>query len=215
MSKAKAATISTTNGINTAVTKAEATRLCNAVQVYVTATGKAKASLADKMLNLLREVAQHGDMASFNAKFTTLCKLTCQRQEWVDEAGEALHTSADALFKKGFEEPYGANVILWIRRVVSHPDAQFRAQALENSRSLHLGYKTMCQEAKEATDAQAKPDDEQVSSKEPTEDEVEELLGSKEPVVSAVKQQAIDMILTLDDSQASAVVRTLNQIINQ
>jgi len=212
MSKAKAATISTTNGINTAVTKAEATRLCNAVQVYVTATGKAKASLADKMLNLLREVAQHGDMASFNAKFTTLCKLTCQRQEWVDEAGEALHTSADALFKKGFEEPYGANVILWIRRVVSHPDAQFRAQALENSRSLHLGYKIMCQEAKEATDAQ---DKEQVSSKEPTEDEVEELLGSKEPVVSAVKQQAIDMILTLDDSQASAVVRTLNQIINQ
>lgn len=212
MSKAKAATISTTNGINTAVTKAEATRLCNAVQVYVTATGKAKASLADKMLNLLREVAQHGDMASFNAKFTTLCKLTCQRQEWVDEAGEALHTSADALFKKGFEEPYGANVILWIRRVVSHPDAQFRAQALENSRSLHLGYKIMCQEAKEATDAQ---DKEQVSSKEPTEEEVEELLGSKEPVVSAVKQQAIDMILTLDDSQASAVVRTLNQIINQ
>ena len=212
MSKAKAATISTTNGINTAVTKAEATRLCNAVQVYVTATGKAKASLADKMLNLLREVAQHGDMASFNAKFTTLCKLTCQRQEWVDEAGEALHTSADALFKKGFEEPYGANVILWIPRVVSHPDAQFRAQALENSRSLHLGYKIMCQEAKEATDAQ---DKEQVSSKEPTEDEVEELLGSKEPVVSAVKQQAIDMILTLDDSQASAVVRTLNQIINQ
>jgi len=212
MSKAKAATISTTNGINTAVTKAEATRLCNAVQVYVTATGKAKASLADKMLNLLREVAQHGDMASFNAKFTTLCKLTCQRQEWVDEAGEALHTSADALFKKGFEEPYGANVILWIRRVVSHPDAQFRAQALENSRSLHLGYKIMCQEAKEATDAQ---DKEQVSSKEPTEEEVEEQLGSKEPVVSAVKQQAIDMILTLDDSQASAVVRTLNQIINQ
>lgn len=204
----KAAPIKTTNGIRTAVTQREATALCAAVKAFTTATTKAKSSLGDKMLGLLRDAAKHGDMAAFNAKFITLCKLTCERQGWIDEKGNALYTSADALFKKGFKEPYGANVILWIRRVVSHPDADFRTNALADSTSLHAAYKTMVQEAKEATDAKPAKES-KVSSKEPTAEEVEEQIESKEPIISPAKQQAIDLIMLLDDKQVAAVNTTL------
>jgi hypothetical protein len=189
----KTATIKTTNGIPTAVTQREATALCAAVKAF--------------------NVAQHGDMASFNAKFTTLCKMTCERQGWTDEKGNALYTSADALFKKGFEEPYGANVILWIRRVVSHPDAKFRTNALTDSTSLHAAYKTMVQESKEATDAKPAKKS-KVSSKEPTAEQVEQQIASKDPIISPAKQQAIDIIMSLDDDQVGAVVRTLSKIVS-